>query len=117
MATFKKGDKVTWQSHGGEATGKAEGKITEDTEAAGRTVRASKDDPQYLVKSDKSGGEAVHKPSALERTSKKQLKPRHGHRVQHVPIAEPDHIRMRRQPRIGHASRELQPQDIFKVPP
>jgi hypothetical protein len=28
-------------------------------------VRASKDDPQYLVRSEKSGGEAVHKPSAL----------------------------------------------------
>jgi hypothetical protein len=61
------GDQVTWKSHGGEATGKVEKKITSDTEAAGRTVRASKDDPQYLVKSDKSGGEAVHKPSALEK--------------------------------------------------
>jgi hypothetical protein len=34
--------------------------------AAGRKVRASEDDPQYLVKSDKSGGEAAHKPSALK---------------------------------------------------
>jgi Hypervirulence associated proteins TUDOR domain len=30
-------------------------------------VRASTDEPQYLVKSDKSGGEAVHKPSALKK--------------------------------------------------
>jgi hypothetical protein len=44
-----------------------EKKITEDTEAAGRKVRASDDDPQYLVKSDKSGGEAVHKASALKK--------------------------------------------------
>jgi len=65
MTTFKEGDKVTWRSHGGEAVGRVEKKITEDTEAAGRTVRASEDDPQYLVRSDKSGGEAVHKPSAL----------------------------------------------------
>ncbi|HEY1915479.1 MAG TPA: DUF2945 domain-containing protein [Streptosporangiaceae bacterium] len=42
-----------------------EKKITEDTEAAGRKVLASQDDPQYLVRSDKSGGEAVHKPDAL----------------------------------------------------
>ena len=28
-------------------------------------MRASKDDPQYLVTSEKSGGEAVHKPGAL----------------------------------------------------
>jgi hypothetical protein len=67
MAEFTKGDEVTWKSHGGTAEGKVERKITEDTEAGGRTVRASKDDPQYLVKSDKSGGEAVHKPSALKK--------------------------------------------------
>lgn len=63
--SFKKGDRVTWQSHGGTAEGEVVRKVTEDTELAGRTVRASKDEPQYLVRSDKSGGEAVHKPSAL----------------------------------------------------
>jgi hypothetical protein len=66
---FTKGDSVEWNSHGSKAVGRVEGKITEDTEAAGRQVRASEDDPQYLVKSDKSGGEAVHKPSALDKTS------------------------------------------------
>ena len=64
---FKKGDKVEWSSHGGKATGEVEKEITDRTEAAGRTVAASKDDPQYLVKSEKSGGEAVHKPSALRK--------------------------------------------------
>lgn len=67
MAEFKKGDKVTWNSHGSTAEGTVERKITEDTEAGGRTVRASKDDPQYLVRSDKSGGTAVHRPSALKK--------------------------------------------------
>ena len=61
------GDRVTWNSHGGTAEGEVLRKLTEDTEAAGRTVRASEDDPQYLVRSDKSGGEAVHKPSALRK--------------------------------------------------
>jgi hypothetical protein len=70
MTEFKKGDKVTWRSHGGEAAGRVEKKITDDTEAAGRQVRASQDDPQYLVRSDKSGGEAVHKPSALKKDGK-----------------------------------------------
>ena len=65
MAEISKGDKVAWKSHGSETTGQVEKKITDDTEAAGRTVRASDDDPQYLVKSDKSGGKAVHKPDAL----------------------------------------------------
>ena len=64
---FTKGDKVSWKSHGAEAVGEVEQKITSDTEAAGRTVRASADDPQYLVKSEKSGGEAVHKPGALHK--------------------------------------------------
>ena len=61
----KKGDRVTWNSHGGTAEGTVERKITEDTEASGRTVRASEDDPQYEVRSEKSGKTAVHKPGAL----------------------------------------------------
>ena len=65
--TFKKGDRVEWQSHGGTAVGTVERKLTSDTEAGGRTVRASKDEPQYLVKSEKSGGTAVHKPGALKK--------------------------------------------------
>jgi hypothetical protein len=42
-------------------------KITEDTKTAGRTVRASKEDPQYRVKSSNTGADAVHKPVALRR--------------------------------------------------
>ena len=67
MTEFKKGDKVEWDSHGGTAVGVVERKITSDTKAAGRQVRASKDEPQFLVKSEKSGGEAVHKPDALKK--------------------------------------------------
>ncbi|GAB2488785.1 DUF2945 domain-containing protein [Promicromonospora xylanilytica] len=59
------GDEVTWSSHGQTVHGEVVEEITEDTEAAGRTVRASEDDPQYRVRSDKSGKDAVHKPSAL----------------------------------------------------
>ena len=67
---FKKGDHVTWKSHGGTAEGEVLRKITSDTEAGGRKVKASEDEPQYLVRSEKSGGEAVHKPSALTRKKK-----------------------------------------------
>jgi Hypervirulence associated proteins TUDOR domain len=67
VTEFKKGDRVRWSSHGGEAVGTVERKITADTEAGGRTVRASQNEPQYLVRSEKSGGTAVHKPSALRR--------------------------------------------------
>ena len=69
MAEFKQGDRVEWDSHGGTAVGTVERKITERTEAGGRTVAASEDEPQYLVRSEKSGGTAVHKPDALRRKS------------------------------------------------
>jgi hypothetical protein len=64
---LKKGDRVAWKSHGGEAVGVVERAITSDTEAAGRTVKASVDAPQYEVRSEKSGGRAVHKPGALRK--------------------------------------------------
>lgn len=65
--SFRKGDKVVWKSHGEAVGGSVEEKITCDTRAAGRTVRASKDRPQYLVRSAKTGADAVHKPGALRR--------------------------------------------------
>jgi Hypervirulence associated proteins TUDOR domain len=65
---FNRGDKVVWSSHGRDDTpGVVERKITSDTTVAGRKVRASPEEPQYLVRSEKGGGEAVHKPSALRR--------------------------------------------------
>jgi hypothetical protein len=66
-ADFEKGDKVEWNSHGGKAVGEVVRRITTETEAGGRKVKASEDEPQYLVRSEKSGGEAVHKPGALKR--------------------------------------------------
>ncbi len=64
--TFSKGDDVEWSSHGNTVEGTVEEKITDDMKAGGRQVRASDDDPQYLVKSDKTGKEAVHKGDALD---------------------------------------------------
>ncbi|MFA3878348.1 DUF2945 domain-containing protein [Streptomyces sp. MMCC 100] len=64
---LERGDKVTWSSHGSRTEGEVEKKITERTEAAGRTVDASSEDPQYQVRSDKSDRSAVHKPSALKK--------------------------------------------------
>jgi len=65
---FQPGDKVVWSSHGRDDTpGVVKRKLTSDTTAAGRAVKASADEPQYLVRSEKGGGEAVHKPSALKR--------------------------------------------------
>ena len=62
---FAKGDHVTWNSHGSTVEGTVEREITDDTEASGRAVRASEDEPQYEVRSATSGRTAVHKPGAL----------------------------------------------------
>jgi hypothetical protein len=67
MADFRKGDEVEWKSHGSKARGEVKRKITSETEAGGREVKASEEEPQFLVESEKSGGEAVHKPSALKK--------------------------------------------------
>jgi hypothetical protein len=63
--SLKKGAQVTWRSHGENVHGTVQRKITKRTEAAGRTVAASPDEPQYKVRSDRTGREAVHKPEAL----------------------------------------------------
>jgi Hypervirulence associated proteins TUDOR domain len=62
---FKNGDRVRWDAGNESSVGTIERKITSRTEAAGRTVDASKEAPQYLVKSEKTGATAVHKPGAL----------------------------------------------------
>ncbi|MFD3920009.1 DUF2945 domain-containing protein [Streptomyces sp. NPDC058595] len=64
---LSKGDKVSWSSHGQTIPGRVKRKITNRTEAAGRSVDASKDDPQYEVESEKSGRNAVHKPRSLRK--------------------------------------------------
>ena len=63
---LKSGDKVSWKSHGGTAHGKVEKKQTSDTTIKGHKVKASTDDPQFIVRSDK-GGKAAHKGSALKK--------------------------------------------------
>lgn len=62
---FKNGDRVRWDAGNESSVGTVERKITSRTEAGGRPVDASKDAPQYLVKSEKTGSTAVHKPDAL----------------------------------------------------
>ncbi len=63
---LKKGDEVTWSSHGGTAHGKVVKKQTSDTKIKSHTVRASKEEPQFIVESDK-GGKAAHKAAALNK--------------------------------------------------
>ncbi len=64
---FKAGDRVEWNSSQGKTEGKIEKKLTEPTEIKGHHVSASQENPEYLVKSEKTGKEAAHKPEALKR--------------------------------------------------
>ncbi len=66
---LKAGDKVEWNSSGGHSTGTVVKKETGTAKAGGHTAKASKDNPEYRVKSDKSGKEAIHKPDALKKKS------------------------------------------------
>src|SRR4051794_37041526 len=72
--SLKKGDAVEWNSHGGKksrkgvATGTVLKKLTSPTRIKSHQVKATEDDPQYLVRSD-NGGKAAHKPTALRRRS------------------------------------------------
>ena len=64
---FKKGDHVAWDTPQGETHGTVERRLTSETHVKGHKVAATREEPQYLVKSDKSGKEAAHKPEALRR--------------------------------------------------
>lgn len=64
---FKKGDHVSWNSEAGRIRGTVQKKITAPMQFKTYTVRASKEAPQYLVKSDKTGRLAMHRESALRR--------------------------------------------------
>lgn len=66
--SFAKGDKVSWETSQGRTHGEVVRKQTSEDHIKGHKVAASKDDPQYIVKSDKSGELAAHKPEALTKT-------------------------------------------------
>jgi hypothetical protein len=64
---LKTGDRVAWQSSGGGSIGRVERKLTSPGKIKGHQVAASGDNPEFLVRSDKSGKVAAHKPAALRR--------------------------------------------------
>nr|WP_314093638.1 DUF2945 domain-containing protein [uncultured Shinella sp.] len=65
--SFKKGDKVTWETSQGKTEGKVVKTQTSDTTIKRHKVKASKDDPQVIVESSRSGKRAAHKPDALHK--------------------------------------------------
>ena len=66
--TPKKGDHVTWGTPQGKTAGTVEKIVTSTTKVKGHTAKATKEHPEVLVKSAKSGKQAVHKPEELTKT-------------------------------------------------
>lgn len=64
---FKVGDHVRWNSEAGYVTGHVLALHTKDTDYKGHTRRASPEEPQYEIKSDKTDHVAMHKGSALSK--------------------------------------------------
>jgi hypothetical protein len=63
--TFKRGDHVEWNSEAGRVRGIVIRKITSDIRIKGYVHHASKEEPQYLIQSDKTDHVAIHKGPAL----------------------------------------------------
>ena len=69
---FKVGDYVGWNSEAGLVRGTIKKKITSAITFKGYTVHASKEEPQYLIKSDTTDHLAMHKGSALTKLKNKK---------------------------------------------
>ena len=68
MATkFKVGDTVSWNSEAGKVSGTIIKIHTKNFDYKGYTHHATKDDPQYEIKSSKTDHIAAHKGSALQK--------------------------------------------------
>lgn len=64
---FKVGDYVSWNSEAAHVSGKIIKVHQQDVDYKGYTHHASAADPQYEIKSSKTGHIAMHKGSALKK--------------------------------------------------
>jgi hypothetical protein len=67
---FKRGDHVSWNSEAGRVRGHITRVVTSPITFKGYTVHATKDEPQYEIKSDKTDHVAMHKGSALRKLAR-----------------------------------------------
>ena len=59
------GEKVEWHLQDGRSVGKVVKKATSPMQIKGHRVAASQNQPEFIVKSDKTGAIAAHKADAL----------------------------------------------------
>jgi hypothetical protein len=70
MKDFRVGDHVEWNSEAGCVRGTIKRKVISAIRFKTYTVRASKQEPQYLIQSDKTDHLAMHKGAALKKIRK-----------------------------------------------
>jgi len=66
---FKRGDHVSWNSEAGRVHGHITRVVTSNIQFKGYTVHATKDDPQYEIRSDTTDHIAMHRGAALRKLS------------------------------------------------
>jgi hypothetical protein len=64
---LKPGDRVQWNTPQGKTVGTVKKKLTSVKKIKGHVAKASKENSEYLVQSEKSGKEAAHKPGELQK--------------------------------------------------
>jgi DUF2945 family protein len=64
---FKRGDRVEWNFRGARVVGTVRRRLTSRTIINDRVVAASRDDPRYLVRSERTGKQTARRGSALRR--------------------------------------------------
>jgi hypothetical protein len=64
---LKVGDHVEWNSEAGHVRGTIKKKVTSAIKFKTYTVRATAEEPQYLIKSDKTEHMAMHKGAVLKK--------------------------------------------------
>jgi len=67
---FKVGDHVSWNSEAGRVRGRIVRVHTKDVNYKGYVHHASREDPQYEIKSDKTEHVVLHKGRTLRRLSR-----------------------------------------------
>ena len=65
--TFRPGDTVKWDHSQGTTTGKVVRKLTSPVRIRNHKAAASREEPQYLVKSTRTGAQAAHRPGELRK--------------------------------------------------
>ncbi len=65
--TFRRGDAVEWDTSQGPTQGTVQKKLTGPMKIKTHEVKASPENPEYLVKADRSKALAAHKPAELRK--------------------------------------------------